>query len=76
MEFRTKSIGFVLLFLVAMLRLTYCVDIITTVAGSGTPGYSGDNGPATSAALYQPHGVALDSLGSYFNLVFILSSFF
>jgi uncharacterized protein (TIGR03437 family) len=34
--------------------------IITTVAGNGTQGYSGDGGPATSAALDWPHGVAVD----------------
>ena len=35
--------------------------IITTVAGNGTPGYSGDFGPATSAQLKQPMAVAVDS---------------
>ena len=30
--------------------------VITTVAGNGTPGYSGDNGPATSAQLNRPDG--------------------
>src|SRR5271157_1277868 len=34
---------------------------ITTVAGNGTNGFSGDGGPATSAWLYQPHGVLVDS---------------
>jgi len=33
--------------------------VITTVAGSGTEGFSGDNGPATSALLYWPNGVAV-----------------
>ena len=37
--------------------------IITTIAGTGTSSYSGDNGPATSATLYYPHGVAVDSSG-------------
>jgi trimeric autotransporter adhesin len=36
---------------------------ITTIAGDGTAGYFGDGGPATSAELYEPAGVALDSAG-------------
>jgi uncharacterized protein (TIGR03437 family) len=40
--------------------------VITTVAGNGTPGFSGDNGPATSAQLWYPSGVAVDSAGSLF----------
>jgi hypothetical protein len=40
--------------------------IITTVAGDGTPGYSGDGGPATSAQLNGPLGVALDASGNLF----------
>ena len=39
---------------------------ITTVAGSGIPGFSGDNGPATSAQLNFPAGVALDSTGGLY----------
>src|SRR5262249_43077503 len=34
--------------------------VITTVAGNGKPEFSGDGGPATSAALNGPQGVALD----------------
>jgi sugar lactone lactonase YvrE len=46
--------------------------LITTVAGNGTSGFSGDNGPATSAQLSQPPGVAVDFVGNlyiadYFN---------
>ncbi|MGI9318800.1 MAG: hypothetical protein ACR2QW_15840 [bacterium] len=35
--------------------------IITTVAGTGEPGYSGDGGPATSALLLGPYGAFIDS---------------
>jgi uncharacterized protein (TIGR03437 family) len=40
--------------------------VITTVAGNGTPGFSGDSGPATSAQLYGPRGVAVDSAGNLY----------
>ena len=40
------------------------VFFITTIAGTGISSYSGDNGAATSAALYNPYGVALDSSGT------------
>jgi sugar lactone lactonase YvrE len=40
--------------------------IITTVAGNGTYGYSGDNGPATNAQLQAPSGVALDASGNIY----------
>ncbi len=40
--------------------------IISTVAGNGTIGFSGDDGPATSAALDQPTGVFVDSIGNIF----------
>ena len=38
-------------------------DIITTIAGTGSSSYSGDNGAATSATLNSPFGVALDASG-------------
>jgi hypothetical protein len=40
--------------------------VITTVAGNGTKGYSGDNGPATLAAITQPGQLAVDATGSLF----------
>lgn len=39
---------------------------ISTFAGNGTAGFSGDNGPATSAQLSQPAAIAVDSAGSVF----------
>jgi sugar lactone lactonase YvrE len=40
--------------------------IISTVVGSGAPGYSGDGGPAITAKLNAPSDVALDDAGNLF----------
>jgi uncharacterized protein (TIGR03437 family) len=40
--------------------------IITTVAGNGVQGFSGDGGPATSASLWDPSGAALDASGNLY----------
>jgi trimeric autotransporter adhesin len=39
---------------------------INTVAGNGTPGFTGDGGAATSAEITLPCGVAVDSMGDIF----------
>ncbi|MGW9440569.1 NHL domain-containing protein, partial [Streptomyces sp. NPDC055607] len=39
---------------------------ISTVAGTGSPGYRGDGGPAVSAQLNYPREVAVDSAGNLF----------
>jgi sugar lactone lactonase YvrE len=40
--------------------------VITTVAGNGTYGYSGDGGPASSGRLSTPTGLAVDSTGNLY----------
>lgn len=40
--------------------------IITTIAGTGAKGYSGDGGPAVSATLAQPTAIAVDSAGNIY----------
>ena len=39
---------------------------ITTVAGCGRQGFGGDGGPATTARLFEPRGVAVDATGHLF----------
>jgi len=43
--------------------VTISVGVITTVVGTGTAGFSGDGGAATSALIYHPNGFVLDSSG-------------
>jgi RHS repeat-associated protein len=40
--------------------------LIYRIAGNGNPGYGGDGGPALSATLYRPNGIAVDSEGNLF----------
>jgi len=47
-------------------RVDGVTNIITTVAGNGTYGFSGDGGPATDATLYYPVSVAVDGSGNFF----------
>ena len=42
------------------------ISIITTVAGNGSQGYTGDGGPAVQAQLYGPSGVAFDAAGTLY----------
>jgi sugar lactone lactonase YvrE len=47
-------------------KVSATTGIITTVAGNGKFGFSGDGGPATSASLNYPQGIALDVAGNIF----------
>src|SRR5580700_11222507 len=40
--------------------------VISTVAGNGDKGFSGDGGPATEAALNEPYGVVIDRTGNLY----------
>jgi len=47
-------------------RIDRKTGIITTVAGNGTRGYSGDGGPALKAALNEPYEIRFDKAGNMF----------
>jgi hypothetical protein len=47
-------------------KVTISTGLISTVAGTGTCGFSGDTGLATSAELCSPSGVAVDAIGRIF----------
>jgi Secretion system C-terminal sorting domain len=42
-------------------KVSATTGIITTVAGTGVQGYSGDGGPATNAQMFKPYGIYVDS---------------
>ena len=45
-------------------RIDAGTGVITTVAGTGSAGYSGDGGPGTQAQLWSPLGVTVDAAGN------------
>ncbi|WP_461075908.1 NHL domain-containing protein [Spirosoma flavus] len=61
---------------IALFLLTFPLhaQIITTVAGNGTFGYSGDGGPATSASMEYPYDIVEDKQGNLLILDAILSN--
>jgi len=50
----------------AIRKVSATTGIITTVAGNGTYGYSGDGGPATQAEISWAKGVAVDTAGNLY----------
>jgi streptogramin lyase len=49
----------------AVRRVDAKTQIITTFAGTGQPGYSGDGGPANRAQFKQPHSIQFDPSGEH-----------
>ncbi len=47
-------------------KITASTSVITTIAGTGTTGYSGDNGQATAANIMYPCGINLDNAGNVY----------
>ena len=47
-------------------RVDAAAKLISTVAGNGQPGFSGDGGKAVKARLKQPHSIALDGSGNLY----------
>jgi streptogramin lyase len=47
----------------AVRRVDAKTQVITTFAGTGKPGYSGDGGPAAQAQFKQPHSIQFDPSG-------------
>ncbi len=53
-------------------KITASTGIITTYAGTGVSSYSGDGGVASSAALYNPNGLCMDTSGNAASTTYIM----
>ncbi len=63
---KTKHYLLSLLILLSCQGSTLHAQIISTIGGNGTPGYSGTGGPATAAELFHPKATATDDSGNVY----------
>jgi streptogramin lyase len=63
---RTGDIYFVEMKNNVVRKVDHATGVISTVAGIGKPGFSGDGGPANTAQLNQPHSIQFDSHGDLY----------
>ena len=50
----------------AIRKVNATTNVITTIAGNGTPGFSGDGGPGTAALLSTVYGICTDASGNVY----------
>lgn len=66
-RFAVKTVSLALVALLAFLGgASAFAANVTTIAGSGASGFSGDNGPAIAASLFLPHGMAAATDGTVY----------
>ncbi|MBS4098898.1 MAG: fibronectin type III domain-containing protein [Sulfuricella sp.] len=67
-SFRQIAQRYLAIFLLLQISVAGAIPVgtVTTVAGNGTTGYSGDGGIATNATLNAPNGIAMDALGNIY----------
>jgi sugar lactone lactonase YvrE len=49
-----------------VIRMVNTMGVISTIAGNGNGGYSGDGGAATSAEINNPSGITVDAMGNVY----------
>jgi len=63
---RYRQVWLWLVLWVVFLPYVQAEGIITTIAGNGTAGFSGDGGPAVNAQLSIPRDIFIDSHGNLY----------